>query len=106
GQRQVLARDHPLIGAQVVVTLDVLALRPEPRSALAGEPGERDVHVVGSAAHDADTAFGDATEAAMPALQVVDGSRDHVADADRLPRLRVPREGSGRGTGVAIADTR
>ena len=88
-QRQVLAGDHLLVVDEVVVTFLVLALRTEPRAALACEPGEGDVHVVGRSPHEPDGLLGDATKPAMTSFQIVDRAGDHVADVDGLARLGV-----------------
>ena len=71
------------------MALDVLALGAEPRPTFAGEPRERDVHVVGCAAHDADGQLGDSTQPAVATFQIVDRARDHVADVDGLAGFRV-----------------
>jgi hypothetical protein len=39
--------------------------------------------------HEADRGFGDAREAPIAVLQIVDRTRNHVADADRLAGLRI-----------------
>ena len=62
-------------------------LRTEPGTAFTGEPSERDVHVVRRATHDPDCELSDAAQTSMAALQVVDRTRDHVADVDGLTRL-------------------
>ena len=88
-QRQVLAGDHLLVVDEVVVALHVLALRPEPRTAFACEPGEGDVHVVGGSPHQPDGLLGDAPQTTVSSLEIVDRAGDHVADVDGLTRLGI-----------------
>ena len=75
---------------------------PSQRTALAREAGERDVHVVGRAAHQADRSPRRCARSPLvPPLQVLPRAGDHVADVDRLAGLRDPASGSRRGTRAA-----
>ena len=65
------------------------AVGAEPRRPFACETRERDVHVVGRAAHEANRRLGDAHQNLVPALQIVLRPRDHVADVDGLAGLGV-----------------
>ncbi len=79
--QELLVRDHPL-GAGLV------AVGP-PFVGPAGKAGEGDVHIVGRAAHQAGGIFRHLTQRPATAREILARARDHVADGDRLARLRI-----------------
>ena len=68
-------------------TVLVAVLRPFMRATR--EPGIGDIHVVRRPTHHADSVFRDSPQAAVAPFDVLRRARDHVADIDRLARLRV-----------------
>ena len=96
GQRQVAAAQQLLVGAPG--SRRPRSLPSTTHSSLPpGEPGERDVHVVGRAPHDPDAALRDrARRQACRRSRSCARARDQVAHVDRLARLGIGHEADRR----------
>src|SRR5215469_14417372 len=105
-ERDVLVGEVALVADDVVGALGVAAVGAPPHVGTRGEASELDVHVIGRTAHQAHRGLGDARQPSAAALQVVDGAGDHVADADRLPRLGIGHEAFVGIPVLAIEDVR
>ena len=89
GERDVLAGQPLLEADEILRPFRVGAVRARPDGAAGREAGELDVHVVRGAPHQPDGRLGDARQAPVPPLEVVDRPGEHVAHADRLARLGI-----------------